>query len=100
MCGVNRHKELEVNLFCRKLVGKLGEKVLELTARAQISDAERIANCLENSATFFTRSVGKRSELIDSVDVSVGFVVWSGKETNGTFNQSDFVAVNIPFSRA
>jgi len=41
-----------------------------------------------------------RRELIDSVDVSVGFVVWSGKETNGTFNQSDFVAVNIPFSRA
>ena len=34
MGGVDRDEKLEVNLFCGKLVGKLGEKMLELTVLA------------------------------------------------------------------
>ena len=94
---VNRHKQLEVYFLAGKLVGKLGEKMLKLTARAQISDAERIANCLENPAPFFTRSVGLRRELIDSVDIVISFVIGAGEKADGAFNQSDFVAVGVQF---
>ena len=38
-----------------------------------------------------------RSELIDSVDISVVFVVGSGEEADSAFNQSDFIAVGIQF---
>ena len=34
MGGVDRDEKLEVNLFCGKLVGELGEKMLELTVLA------------------------------------------------------------------
>ena len=34
MCGIQTHEELEVNLFGGKLVGELGEKMLELTVLA------------------------------------------------------------------
>ena len=34
MGGVNGHEELEVNLFCRKLVGELCEEMLKRTTRA------------------------------------------------------------------
>ena len=80
MCGIKTHEELEVNLFGGKLVGELREEVLELTARAQIRDAERIANCLENPAPFFTRSVGL-------------------EEANSAFNQVELIAVSVQFSR-
>ena len=97
MGGVNRHKKLEVNFLAGKLVGELRKEMLELTARAQIRDAERIANRLENPAPFFTRSVGLRRELIDSVNVLIVFVIGAGEKADGAFNQSDFVAVGVQF---
>ena len=97
MGRVNRHEKLKVNFLAGKLIGELRKEVLELTARAQISDAERIANCLENSAALFARSIGVRSELIDSVDIVIGFVVGAGEKADGAFNQSDFVAVGVQF---
>ena len=96
---VNRYKKLEVNFLARKLVGELRKEMLELTARAQIRDAERVANRLENSATLFARSIGVRSELIDSVDIVIGFVVGAGEKADGAFNQSYFVAVGVHFGR-
>lgn len=95
MCGINRHEKLEVNFLAGKLVGELRKEVLKLTARAQIRDAERVANRLENSAALFARSVGLRREPIYSVDVVVSFVVGAGEEVDSAFNQSDFVAVGI-----
>ena len=38
-----------------------------------------------------------RSELIDSVDIVIGFVVGAGEKADGAFNQSDFVAVGVQF---
>ena len=97
--GINRHEKLEVNLLAGKLIGELRKEVLELTARVQIRDAERIANRLENSAALFAGSIGIRSELIDSVDVIVGVVVGVREETDSALNQVDFVAVGVQFGR-
>ena len=94
---INRHEKLEINFLAGKLVGELGEEMLELTACAQIRDTERIANRLENSAALFSGSVGVRREPIDSVDVVVGFVVGTREEADSAFNQSYFVAVGVQF---
>ena len=40
-----------------------------------------------------------RRELIDSVDVVVGFVIGTRKETDGAFNQGELIAVGIQFGR-
>ena len=40
-----------------------------------------------------------RSELIDSVDIVIGFVVGAGEKADGAFNQSYFVAVGVHFGR-
>ena len=93
--GINRHEKLEVNFLARKLVGKPGEEMLELTARAQIRDAERIANRLENPATLFARSVGMRRELIDSVNVVVDLVVGAREEADRAFNQGELIAIGV-----
>ena len=95
MRGVNRHEKLEVNFLAGKLVGELSEEMLELTARTQIRDTERIANRLENSAALFAGSIGIRSELIYSVDVVFGFVVGAREEADSALNQVDFVAVGV-----
>ena len=99
MRGVYRHEKLEVNLLAGKLIGELREEMLELTACAQICDTEGIANRLENPTALFARSVGVRRELIDSVDVVVGFVVGAREEADGAFNQGDFVASGVQFDR-
>ena len=38
-----------------------------------------------------------RRELIDSVNVGVGFVVRAREEADSTFNQVDFVTVGVQF---
>ena len=88
MCGVNRHKELEVNLFCGKFVGKLSEEMLKLTACAQIRNTEGIANRLENPTALFARSVSLGSKLINSVNVLIGFIVGTGEEANSAVTAS------------
>ena len=40
-----------------------------------------------------------RRELIDSVNVVVGFVVRTRKEANGAFNQVELIAVGVHFGR-
>ena len=95
MGRVNRHEKFEINLLAGKFVSEPGEEMLKLTVCAQISDSERIANRFENRATLFAGSVSLRRELIDSVDVVVGFVVGAREEADGAFNQSDFVAVGV-----
>ena len=99
MGGVNRHKKLEVNFLAGKLIGEPGEEMLKLTACTQIRDAERIANRLENPTTFLTRSIGKRSKLINSVNVLISFFVGTGKEVNSAFNQVELIAVGVHFGR-
>ena len=40
-----------------------------------------------------------RSELIDSVNVIISFVIGAGKEVDSTFNQVELIAVGVQFDR-
>ena len=40
-----------------------------------------------------------RGELINSVNVVVGFVIGTGEEADSAFNQGDFIAVGVQFGR-
>ena len=82
MGGIQTYEKLEVNLFCGKLVGKLCEKMLKFTSGRIVDDAEGITNGFEDSAPFLTRSVSLRSELVDSVNVLVSFVIGTGEKPN------------------
>ena len=85
--GINRQEQLEVNLACGKFVGELSEEPLELTAGRIVGDVQRIAQGFENSAVFFTRNIGIRSELLNGVDSVVVFVVRTRKERNSAVDE-------------
>ncbi len=97
---INRHEKLEVDLAGGKFVGELSKEFLELGAGRIVGDAEGIADSLENSATLFSRSIGKGSKLIDSVDVFFGFVIGSREEADSAFNQSEFIAIGVQLDGA
>ena len=40
-----------------------------------------------------------RRELIDSVNILIGFVIGAGEEANSAFNQGEFIAVSVHFCR-
>ena len=94
--GINRDEQLKIDFASGKLVSELSEKALKFTARRIVGDAEGIANGFENPTALFARSISVGSKLIDSVDVIVSFVVWTGEKSNSTFNQQEAFAIGVP----
>ena len=87
MRWINRQEQLEVDFSGGKFVGELSEEPLELTAGRIVSDVQRVAKSLENSAALFARSVGIGRELLNCFD-SVGvFVVRTSKDSDGAVDE-------------